>query len=124
MINRSKTKMVNVSTICKRCQWFMTKTDAKKRGATIDPKAFGCCAGNPYQENPIQNLYDMPVNGNYIKCRYYKFKPCSGVGNSYAVFHTVTMHIEFITPIVEEAKQMAKRANDPNVIVVKLTKVK
>ena len=116
--------MVNVSTICKRCQWFMTKTDAKKRGAIVDPKAFGCCAGNPYQKTPIQNLYDMPVNGNYINCKQYTFKPCSGVGNTYAVIHVVTMRVSFITPFAEEAKQIAKRANDPNIIAVEMRKLK
>ena len=111
-----KTKLL--STTCKRCQWFQNKTESKEKGYKVNTKAFGRCVCDSGGD-----LFDRPVPSGPVPCSHFIFKPCT-VGNSYAVINTRTMHISFITPIQAEAKVMAERANNPDVIAVELTKVK
>ena len=112
-------KSVLISTTCKRCQWFENKTTAKEKGIPVSREAFGRCVCSGGGD-----LFDRPVPSGPVACPHFIFKPCSGSGNSYAVINTRTVHISFITPIQIEAKIMAEKANNPDVIAVELTKVK
>lgn len=124
MDNRPTPKTRLFSSTCKRCQNFITKTEAKKRKHVANKMAFGCCTPNPCQETLIIDLIDRPIDSKYIPCRYYKFKPCSGIGNTYAVLNTATMSISYITPMAIEAKIMVKRLNDPNTVAIEIRKIK
>ena len=107
-----------LSTTCKRCQWFQNKLSSKKCGYLVSTSAFGrCVCGNR------GDLFERVVPANMVPCPNFVFKPCT-TGNSYAVMNIRTMQINFITPILTEAKLMAAKANKPDVIAVEIKRVK
>lgn len=108
-----------LSTFCKRCQWFENKTSAKERGVHISPDSFGLCRCGDGME-----LTDRQVLNGPVPCQHYMYKPCSGSGDSYMVFNVQTGTVHFFSPIAAEAKAVAAKFNKPEIIAVKLTKVK
>ena len=109
-----KTKLL--STTCRRCQLFKNKTQAKKACVTSHPDTFGWC-------DYCGPLTDRPVPAGPVPCLNYRYKPCS-VGNTYAVINLKTLALLYVTPIQAEAKQLASRQNNPDVIAIEITKIK
>lgn len=107
-----------LSTCCRRCRWFENKTNAKRRGIHLTLNSFGVCKyGNGME------LFEMQVANGPVPCPQFVFKPCSGMGDSYIVINTMSGVVLYTTPIVFEAKSMAAKYNNPDIIVAKITKV-
>jgi len=107
-----------LSTCCKRCQWYESKTSVKSKGRKLSANAFGLCT------NIGMELIDKQVPNGPVPCGHYMFKPCSGSGTTYIVFNTKSGVIVFYTPILAEAKAIAAKYNNPDIIAAKVTKVK
>lgn len=106
------------STTCKRCQWFQNKSTAKKLGCHINTNAIGrclCCNR--------EDIFERVVPAGMVPCPNFIFKPCTS-GNSYAVMNIRTMQISFITPIKIEAKLMAEKANNQDIVAVEIKRIK